>query len=147
MNLSNKGTRREIGNSCACFNLRRAARLVTQKFDRAFRDSDITANQFSILMASYNQESILLTKMAKTLGMERTTLSRNLSLLEGRKMVSIAMGADKRERRIAITNKGISLLERTLPLWQRAQNEVVESVGQEEWEELLTGLHKVAKDL
>jgi DNA-binding MarR family transcriptional regulator len=147
LNLSDKRIRREIGKSCACFNLRRAARLVTQRFDRAFRDSDITANQFSILMASYNQEGILLTKLAKTLGMERTTLTRNLSLLDRRNMVSIAMGADKRERRIAITKMGITMLERTLPLWQRAQNEVVDLVGPEEWEGLLSGLHKVAKDL
>ncbi|MBW1734419.1 MAG: MarR family transcriptional regulator, partial [Deltaproteobacteria bacterium] len=61
MDLSDKKTRREIGSSCACFNLRRAARLVTQRFDRVFRDADITANQFSILMASYNQGGILLT--------------------------------------------------------------------------------------
>lgn len=147
MNLSNERTRREIGKSCACFNMRRAARLVTQRFDRAFRDSNLTANQFSVLMASYSQEDILLTRLAKILGMERTTLSRNLSILERRKMVSIAMGADRRERRIAITKKGITLLERTLPLWQRAQNEVVDLVGPEEWEGLLSGLHKVAKGL
>ena len=147
MNLSDKRTRREIGRSCACFNLRRAARLVTQRFDRAFRDAGITANQFSILMASYNQEGILLTRMARSLGMERTTLSRNLSLLERRKMVSISPGGDKRERRIAITKEGIALLERTLPLWQEAQREIVEKVGPEEWERLLAGLHRVAKGL
>jgi DNA-binding MarR family transcriptional regulator len=147
LNLSNERTRREIGKSCACFNMRRAARLVTQRFDRAFRDSNLTANQFSVLMASYSQEDILLTRLAKILGMERTTLSRNLSILERRKLVSIAMGADRRERRIAITKKGITLLERTLPLWQRAQNEVVDLVGPEEWEGLLSGLHKVAKGL
>jgi DNA-binding MarR family transcriptional regulator len=147
LNLSNERTRREIGKSCACFNMRRAARLVTQRFDQAFRDSNLTANQFSVLMASYSQKDILLTRLAKTLGMERTTLSRNLSILERRKLVSIAMGADRRERRIAITKKGITLLERTLPLWQRAQNEVVDLVGPEEWEGLLSGLHKVAKGL
>lgn len=145
LNLSDKRTRKEIGRSCACFNLRRASRLVTQRFDLAFRVSGVTANQFSILMASYNQENILLTKMAKILGMERTTLSRNLSLLEQRGVISIARGADKRERRIAITKKGIKLVERTLPLWEKAQNEVVEAIGQEEWEGLLAGLHKVAK--
>ena len=147
MDLNDKRIRWEIGKSCACFNLRRAARLVTQRFDRAFREAGITANQFSILMASYNQSDILLTKMAKTLGMERTTLSRNLCLLQGRQMVSITIGGDKRERRIAITEKGMALLEKTLPLWQKAQNEVVELVGREEWEGLLTELHKAAKGL
>lgn len=147
MDLIDKRIQREMGKSCACFNLRRAARLVTQRFDRAFRDAGITANQFSILMTCYNREGILLTKLAKTLGMERTTLSRNLSLLERMGMVSIAMGGDKRERRIAITKKGITLLEKGLPLWQKAQKEVVEEVGPEKWEGLLAGLHKVAKSL
>jgi DNA-binding MarR family transcriptional regulator len=147
VNLSDRSIRREIGTSCACFNLRRAARLISQKFDQAFRGAGITANQFSILMASYSQEGILLTKMAKILGMERTTLSRNLSLLESKKMVSIATGGDKRERRIAITKEGISSLERALPLWQKAQKEVLEKVGPVEWEGLLAGLHKVARNI
>ncbi len=147
MDLRDKRLRREMGKSCACFNLRRAARLVTQRFDRAFRDAGITANQFSVLMATYNQEGILLTKLAKTLGTERTTLSRNVALLERLGMVSIAMGGDRRERRITITKQGITLLEKALPLWQKAQNEVVEALGQKEWEGLLSGLHKVARGL
>jgi DNA-binding MarR family transcriptional regulator len=147
VNLSDHKERREIGKTCACFNLRRAARLVTQRFDRAFREAGLTANQFSILMASYDQEGILLTKMAGILGMERTTLSRNLSLLERREVVSIEPGGDRRERRIAITKKGVELLGKALPLWERAQKEVMESVGPEEWEGMLTGLHRVAKEL
>jgi DNA-binding MarR family transcriptional regulator len=145
VNLSDEKIRREMGKNCACFNLRRAARLVTQRFDRAFREAGITANQFSILMSCYDQEGVLLTRLARFLGTERTTLSRNLSLLESRGLVSIETGSDKRERRITITRKGIALLERTLPLWQEAQSEVVESVGQEKWEEMLTGLQKVAR--
>jgi DNA-binding MarR family transcriptional regulator len=147
LDVSDKRLRREMGKSCACFNLRRAARLVTQRFDRAFRDAGITANQFSILMATYNQEGILLTQLARTLGTERTTLSRNVSLLERLGMVSIAMGGDRRERRITMTKQGITLLEKALPLWQKAQNEVVEALGQQEWEGLLSGLHKVARGL
>jgi len=147
MVLRDEGLRRDIGRSCACFNLRRAARLVTQRFDRAFRDSGITANQFSILMAAYDQEGILLTRLARTLGMERTTLTRNVSLLERMGMVSTTMGRDRRERKIAITADGRHLLEKTLPLWEKAQNGVVGTIGQETWEELLNGLHAVARKL
>jgi hypothetical protein len=50
-------------------------------------------------------------------------------------------------RRICITKKGVSLLERSLPLWQKAQDEVVGGIGPREWEGLLSGLHKVAKYL
>jgi len=111
LNLSDKELRKKIGRTCACFNLRRAARVVTQRFDQVFRDTLITANQFSILMASYNQEGITLTKLAKALGMERTTLSRNLLLLERKGLVTIATGGDRRQRRIKITQDGCTLLE------------------------------------
>lgn len=147
VNLSDKKTRREIGMSCACFNLRRAARLVTQRFDRALQESGITANQFSILMAAYNQDGILLTKLAKILGMERTTLSRNVSLLASMGMVSTLVGNDKRERKIVTTRNGMIFLEKALPQWQEAQDEVVRAIGRKKWKGLLSGLHSVARDL
>ncbi|EFK05801.1 transcriptional regulator, MarR family [delta proteobacterium NaphS2] len=147
MDLRDKEMRKEIGLSCACFNLRRAARLVTQRFDRILRESGITANQFSILMAVYDRERILLTKLAGVLGMERTTLSRNVSLLTRMGMISTEAGSDRRQRNIIITKEGIILLEKALPLWQRAQREVVDVIGPEKWKGLLSGLHSLAKTL
>lgn len=147
MKLSNKNLRKEIGKTCVCFNLRRAARQVTQRFDRTLRQSGLKANQFSILMVSYDQDGILLTRMAKILGMERTTLTRNLAFLERLEMVAIESGDDRRERRIRITENGAGLLEKALPLWQQAQHEIVELIGGDKWEGLLPGLHEVARKL
>ncbi len=147
MSLSDSKYRREIGRSCACFNLRRAARLVTQRFDRILRESGITANQFSILMAVYDREGVLMTRLAAILGMERTTLSRNVSLLTRMGMICTEAGNDKRQRNIAITEDGIGLLEKALPLWRQAQCEVVDAIGTEKWKELLSGLHGLAKTL
>ena len=145
--LSNKNVRKEIGKSCVCFNLRRAARQVTQRFDRILRQSGLKTNQFSILMASYDPEGIRLTRMAKILGMERTTLTRNLALLEKLGLVSIKPGDDRRERQIRITEKGAGLLEEALPLWQQAQREIVELIGGNKIEGLMSGLHEVARKL
>jgi DNA-binding MarR family transcriptional regulator len=147
MDLSDKRVRQNIANACTCFNLRKAARLVTQRFDLTLRSCGINANQLSVLLGACDQDGILLTRMAKNLGMERTTLSRNLSLLEHRGMLSIEVGADKRERRIGITGKGRTLLEKAFPFWEKAQNEVVELLGRKKWEELLSGLHEVGKKL
>lgn len=147
MVLSDEDALRDIGRRCACFNLRRAARLVTQRFDRAFRWSGITANQFSILMAAHAQSGVLLTRMAKMLGMERTTLSRNASMLEKKGLVSVTLGHDKRERKIAVTENGRAMLEKTLPYWQHAQREVLAVIGEDKWEGLLSGLHEVARKL
>jgi DNA-binding MarR family transcriptional regulator len=98
-------------------------------------------------MAVYNQKHVVLTRLARMLGMERTTLSRNVSLLTRMGVIAIEVGTDKRERKIAITKNGITLLEKTLPLWQKVQNEVVEVIGRERWDGLLSGLHSVAKTL
>lgn len=147
MKLKNKKLRNDIGYNCVCFNLRRAARQVTQRFDRTLRQSGLKANQFSILMASYDPDGILLTRMAKILGMERTTLTRNLALLEKLGLVSIDPGDDRRERKIRITEKGAGLLEKALPLWQKAQYEIVELVGRDKIDGLLFGLHEVARKL
>ena len=145
--LQNKFLRREIGDSCVCFNLRRAARLVTQKFDKTLRPSGLKANQFSILMASYDPEGTLLTKMAKALGMERTTLTRNLAHLEKLGMVTIRPGHDRRERIITITETGADLLEKALPLWQQAQRDIVDIIGRKKRRELLSGLYEVGRKL
>ena len=145
IDLKDMSFRREIGQSCACFNLRRAARLVTQRFDLKLRQSGLKANQFSILMVSYDQEGILLTKMARILGMERTTLTRNLSLLERSGFITIGSGEDRRERRIMITQKGACLLEKALPLWKEAQRELLESLGHETWNGMLVGLKEIAR--
>ncbi len=145
--LQDKFLRREIGNTCVCFNLRRAARLVTQKFDKALRPSGLKANQFSILMASYDQKGTLLTRMAKALGMERTTLTRNLAHLEKLEMVTIRPGQDRRERIITITEKGADSLEKALPLWQKAQRDIVNIMGREKRREMLSGLCEVGRRL
>ncbi len=74
-------------------------------------------------------------------------MTRNLALLERMGMVSIEPGEDRRERKIRISEKGADLLEKALPLWRQAQREIVESIGEEEWDGLLSGLHEVARKL
>ena len=145
MDLNDKKQRWEIGRTCACFNLRRAARLVTQRFERAFKDTGVTASQFSVLMAAYNEEGLLLTRMAKLLGMDRTSLTRNLNVMERRELIEVVKGEDKRERRIKVTEEGRTLLEQSLPLWQKAQEEFIDSMGAEKWKTVLEGLHEIAR--
>lgn len=145
--LHDKFLRREIGNRCICFNLRRAARLVTQQYDKTFQRSGLKVNQFSILIACYDPDGILLTGLAKRLGMDRTTLTRNLAHLENLGVVSIKSGDDRRERIVRVTDKGADLLEKAYPLWQQAQREIVSQIGRGGFKELLSSLHEVGKKL
>jgi DNA-binding MarR family transcriptional regulator len=145
MASKDKNLHNEIGRCCACFNLRRAARLVTQHFDQAFRELGLRATQLSVLVAAYHVPDIPLSRLAKTLGMDRTSLTRNLKVLERKGLLYVKEGEDKRERRIGITPSGVDILKRAFPIWRRVQAEVEDALGEQKWPPLLSGLHEVAR--
>ena len=135
----------DIGRRCACFNLRRAARLVTKRFDDAFRDFGLKATQLSVLMAIYYAPHRPLSRLARMLGIDRTSLTRNLKILQGKGLVLVKDGDDKRERRIGVTSEGERMLREVFPIWRKVQSEVEEALGGEHWGNLLSGLHEVAR--
>ena len=145
MDAQNKRLRHEIEGHCVCFNLRRAARLVTQRYERALRRCGLKATQFSVLMTARNNDGILLTKMARWLGMDRTSLTRTLNILVKKGLLTVKEGDDKRERRISITPEGLELLEDAVVIWQNVQTEEVERLGLEKWASLLSSLREVSK--
>jgi DNA-binding MarR family transcriptional regulator len=61
--------------------------------------------------------------------MERTTLTRNLTLLEQRKWISIRAGDDPRSRMTAITAQGKGIVRRGFPHWAAAQAHVGKLLG------------------
>ncbi len=65
-------------SQCTCFRLRRASRRVTQVYDHALAPVGLSLNQYSILRRS-EREPRVLGELADELGMDRTTLTRNLS--------------------------------------------------------------------
>ncbi len=135
----------DIGRRCACFNLRRAARLVTKRFDEVFREFGLKATQLSVLMGIYYAPRLPLSKLARSLGMDRTSLTRNLKILEGKGLVLGRPSDDKRERRIGVTPEGKRLLKEAFPVWRKVQGEVEGALGGEHWGKLLSGLHEVAR--
>jgi DNA-binding MarR family transcriptional regulator len=131
----------EVARGCACFNLRKAARAITQLYDAALAPSGIRATQLSVLVALALGERAPMGRVADALVMDRTTLTRNLRPLERRGWVRIDRGADRRERFLSLTPSGRTVLEGALPLWQTAQARVVEHVGDFRWPTLLADLH------
>jgi DNA-binding MarR family transcriptional regulator len=72
--------------------------------------------------------------------MDRTTLTRNLQPLIKRKLVGTAPGEDRRVRNISLTPHGKQVLDRALPLWRKAQSQLVDGLGQKRWAGLLDDL-------
>ncbi len=117
---------------CSCFNLRRAARRVTQVYDHALAPSGLKVTQFSLLAVLEGTdagEGIAMTRLAENLGMDRTTLTRNLAVVERDGLVTVRTGDDPRSRLVALTKAGRTALNRAAPLWARAQAELARHIG------------------
>ena len=114
---------------CFCLASRQAARKITRLYDRYMQGSGIRITQFTILSQLMLRGEMPIGKLAGILGMERTTLTRNLTLLEERKWISIKPGDDPRSRIIAITAQGRGIVRRGFPDWSKAQAHVGKMLG------------------
>ncbi len=125
---------------CACFNLRKTARAITQLYDEALRPSGLRCTQFSLLIATTMLEPVTVTHLAEVVVMDRTTLARNLMPLEKEGLMKVTPGDDQRTRIVTLTLRGKEVLLRALPLWEKAQARVVGGLGQERWNTLQANL-------
>jgi DNA-binding MarR family transcriptional regulator len=130
----------QVVSTCACFNLRKASRLVTQSFDAILEPSGLLITQFTILVAVAMVKAGNINELAEVLGMDRTTLTRNLKPLEREGLLKSEPGQDQRTRVVSLTTDGEVALAKALPLWKQAQSGIEEMLGQQRWNTLLSHL-------
>jgi len=130
----------EEGKVCVCFNLRKAARAVTQLYDEAVRSTGLRATQIGILGAIMAYGPITISQLAGGMVTDRTTLTRNLRLLERKGLIAGEPGADRRQHRFVITDAGRAVLNRVYPLWKTVQGSVTKRLGAQRVERLLADL-------
>lgn len=133
----------EAATTCACQKARMAARAVTRAYDEALRSTGLRSTQFTVMVAASVAGGIPLRQLAVILGLERTTLTRNLAALETQGLIRIAR-VDGRTRKVVISPVGADRLEKALPLWDRAQQTLRGKLGEQEWLAIHTSLEKLA---
>jgi len=121
-----------IHTRCACIRPRRAARALTDVYDRALESTGLKITQFSVLRTAARLEPVSISALALEMALDRSTLGRNLTLLRQRRLIADAEASDLRERAIKLTPAAHRLLERAIPLWQQAQGTVERSLGKED---------------
>lgn len=115
---------------CTCHHLRRAARRVTQVYDRELAAVGLSLNQYSILRRTRHGPRAL-GELADEMGMDRTTLSRGLKPLLEVKLLKEVRGEDARQRLVELSATGRKRLEAAVPHWQRAQRAIDDGFGEE----------------
>lgn len=121
---------RDVRQMCACNKLRRSARAMTQLYDAALAPSGLKITQLPILVGLRSRGDVPVTALAEALGLDRTTLTRNLRVLDERGLVtSVECDDDARVRLVSLTGEGREILAAALERWQALQDVVEERFG------------------
>jgi len=133
----------EMPNLCPAFNIRAASRIITQLFDEILKPSGLQITQFSVLVGIHILDKPSISKLAKVLVMDRTTLTRSLKPLENEGLIKILPGDDKRTHFIDLTAKGKMAMQKTIPYWEKARSTVSNEFGEKNLDKLLKDLEKL----
>jgi DNA-binding MarR family transcriptional regulator len=130
--------------SCASFQIRRTARAITSLYDAAFEECGIRSTQFGILVAIRKEQPICIGDLSRVMLIDRTTLTRSLSLLQKQKLVTVSERSSMRQRFATVTSEGESILTRALPLWRAMQQRFLDAVGCDHWRSLQRELQELS---
>lgn len=122
---------------CACANLRRAARIVTQRYDQKLQPAGIKTTQFTLLQALARAGNISQGNLGDLLGLDSTTLTRTLALLRRKGWIQTKPGEDRREVRLTITAEGKRKYLSALHYWQSAQRQLRRVLGEAGWKQMM----------
>lgn len=116
-------------DTCLCIDLRSAAQRLTQIYDDAMAPSGISVTQFSQLHIIRTLENPSLKALSAASQQDRSTLGRNVRVLEKMGLVQMKVGDDARTRTIHLTRKGQAVFKKAVPLWMQVQSELVARLG------------------
>ena len=134
----------DIKRDCVCASVRKASRAMTAIYDGFLSSADLRVTQFSLLNNIKRLEQATLTKLSERMLMDKTTLARNVRLLEKKGLVRIKTGKDRRFKEISVTKKGADSLAVARPLWVQAQKYVVTRMGKNRMDHLIAGLSELS---
>ena len=128
---------------CNCLALRQAARHISQLYDQHLAEVGLRTTQYSILAKLSRLGAMPISKLAATMVMERTALSRAIGPLERDGLVKVGAGPDGRTRSVKLTPTGEARLKAAAAHWRRAQKEFEIAVGAGNAADLRTVLQRV----
>ena len=112
-----------MGAACYALQARRTANLLSRAYNQALAGLDLEVAQFSTLCVIVAGRTTSVADMAEQLGVDRSTLVRNLKILQRRGLIA-PRGRDGRRAVYGLTPDGEAVLARALPRWRAMQDAV-----------------------
>jgi DNA-binding MarR family transcriptional regulator len=129
---------------CVAFNLRKAARSVTQLYDGALRDAGVRSTQLALLVATAKYQPVSIGRLAELTVTDSSTLSRSLRVMRSRAWVTVSKRSQQRQRFVQLTAGGRRALARALAAWRQIQARLVRQIGAREWRRLRVELEELS---
>lgn len=129
---------------CAAFNLRGAARAVSQAYDAGLAPTGLRATQFAILVGVAAHQPVAVGELAQVLLSDQTTMTRNLRLLQRDGLIDKPERGANREKRVRLTAAGERKLKAAMPVWRAVQERFTEAFGIQKWRELRRELRRAS---
>lgn len=120
---------KRVRRECIGLRVRMLSRVISGIYDDALSDVDVKVSQFAVLSTVMSRETARPSELAKILAMDESTLSRNVERMCAKGWLRLERDDDRRSHWIKVTEKGMALLRKAYPAWQKAQDKVSRRLG------------------
>lgn len=116
---------------CICTSLRQAALATSEFYDRALEPSGLKVTMYRLLKRAAEAGRPNISELSRIVGLDRSTLGRNLRVLERQNLIRFEVAEDERARVVALTPEGEAALAKARPLWVQAQTAMHDILGEQ----------------
>ena len=120
-----------MSTPCYCTGLRIATRKVAALYDAALEPTGVNIAQFALLRNIERRQPVSLTELGRALALDRSTMGRNIRVVEKLGLVTTERGEDQRESMVRLSEHGTAVLHEAAPLWQECQSAISKRIGPE----------------
>ena len=131
---------------CACLQVRRTDRQLSQMYDRYLRPLGIRSTQYGMLRCVDGLPDPFISDIGRFLSMDQTTVTRNVEKLEKAGLVTTGPHPDDpRKKIVELSPTGRYVLAKAHPLWEKAQKQIISHMGEDDYNTLLQLLTKLTQ--
>jgi DNA-binding MarR family transcriptional regulator len=134
----------KIAGECIAVRLRMLNRVITNIYDNALRPLDLKVSQMNILVAAAKMGTVRPLEVCEYLHLDVSTLSRNAERMKARGWLEVVPDKDGRSQPFRLTPQGRKLLEKAVPAWSEAQQQVKKVLGDGFVEQLNQAMKRVS---
>src|SRR5205823_15125172 len=135
----------KVAGECVAVRLRMLNRVITNIYDNALRPLDLKVSQMNILVAAAKVGTVRPLEVCEYLHLDVSTLSRNVERMKARGWLEVVPDEDRRSQPFQLTSQGRKLLEKAVPAWTEAQQQVKKVLGDGFVDQLNQAMKRVSK--